>query len=730
MIFDLLKKKKLDDLLKYIKENEELDLDIYDENYNYFIQYLVMYNNLDILEYVLKNRTIRLDLLDSDGRNLLYHPIKYNYIDLLSLLIDNDKHNIGLSIFDVRDNNGNIGLHYCIIFNNINAFNKLYKISDITSIDNKGNNIYDICNQYNNSNLFIHILDLESKKSHDLKHFINKKGESVLQTSINLESNNIINYIVNNKTFLHQIINNADNEYGLTALHQSIILNNDIVIKLIENGADINKGDYMGNTPLHYAIIEKNYGIVEYLLTKTNLYYNETNLNGNTPLHLFIDDEIINNIQETENHKHNLFNILLKLIENTDINIMNNNGYTVLYYIVIKNLWILDKVKDILEHKQLNIFITNKENKTIYDINNKEDFINIVVNSYINILKKNSDKLVINWEKYCSQDDIKLKSLLLNEFKKKDNGKDITYICKEHIYKLITDKIKSVPTYNEIILNIDSGIYMESCFYTGSNIDILFGLIYLYNNNNINLLLEYPLTNNKEIENHYIKMGINYSFKMDFCNIEILWSYMKMLYIKDFDALLKMKLNNDFIIIPLGINVQTGSHANIIIIDVKNKRIERFEPNGHNSPRGFYYNQDLLDSTLKIKFNSLLSDYEYLSPKDYLPIIGFQILETLEDKCKKIGDPNGFCGVWCTWWAEQRIKNSQVEPSVLANELIKQIKLSNTSFKKIIRNFSIKIVKLRDDYLNKFNLDINKWMNNDYDEKQLEKLENNILRIL
>jgi hypothetical protein len=38
VIFDLIKNKKFDDLLNYIKENETVDLDIYDNNNNYVIQ--------------------------------------------------------------------------------------------------------------------------------------------------------------------------------------------------------------------------------------------------------------------------------------------------------------------------------------------------------------------------------------------------------------------------------------------------------------------------------------------------------------------------------------------------------------------------------------------------------------------------------------------------------------------------------------------------------------------
>jgi hypothetical protein len=224
-------------------------------------------------------------------------------------------------------------------------------------------------------------------------------------------------------------------------------------------------------------------------------------------------------------------------------------------------------------------------------------------------------------------------------------------------------------------------------------------------------------------------MGLNYSFKMEFSNIEIVWSFMKLLFPTNFESILKNRLNNSqFIIIPLGIEVSNGSHANMIIIDTNNKLIERFEPNGMNPPRGFYYNPKLLDEILKNKFEELLNDYKYVSPSEYLPPIGFQILETIEEsKCKKIGDPNGFCAVWCVWWAEQKVTNNEINSKQLAEELIKQIKFSNKSFKKLIRNYSMNIVRIRDEYLKKYNINIDNWMVGNYDEEVINNIEKDIL---
>ncbi len=52
IIFDLIKNKNYDKLLNHIKreaqENKIIDLDIYDSNNNYFIQYVVLYNLVDV----------------------------------------------------------------------------------------------------------------------------------------------------------------------------------------------------------------------------------------------------------------------------------------------------------------------------------------------------------------------------------------------------------------------------------------------------------------------------------------------------------------------------------------------------------------------------------------------------------------------------------------------------------------------------------------------------------
>ena len=67
------------------------------------------------------------------------------------------------------------------------------------------------------------------------------------------------------------------------------------------------------------------------------------------------------------------------MIKNTDINIMNNEGNSILYYIIIKKLYLLDEIKEILINSNyLNLYITNKRNQTLIDIADN-DLINIVI---------------------------------------------------------------------------------------------------------------------------------------------------------------------------------------------------------------------------------------------------------------------------------------------------------------------------------------------------------------
>lgn len=736
-IFKLIKEKKFNKIIHFIKDKNINNLDIKDSNYNYFIQFIIIYNQSDLLKLLLDmisndQLKLRLDILDIDGRSLLYNCIKFNYTKIIKLLIDYNDNNIGISIMDIKDKFGLTALHYSVIFNNIFSFKCLLENKAnpyINSYDN--NNIFHTILLYNRDEMMDYLLD----KNYSL-YFVNIENETLLQSAVNYHNINIIEKILN-KT---KNLNNINNKFGLSILHQSIINNNVKLFKLLlKKNIDINLTDFYGNTPLHYILFDKLENFLLLIILNNNINFNLTNINGDTPLHILLDYENIDdlNIKCDDDNK-----LIDKFILNTDLNLQNNDGLTCFKKLINKNLIV--NFKNILINKTLNINIfdtTNKKN--VFN----DELIEILVESYYNQLIKNNN-LIIDWELWCNKynnknnfDNMENKNdlLIYNNLKKiiksnESNKYNINNICKEKIRSVIINENRSVPLINYKI-NIEKDVSINNCNYTGSPIDILFGLLFLekeFAYMNLNIILDYPLTINNLLENHYEKIGIIYPYKMDFSNIEIIWSFQKIIFPSYFDSIIKKKIKTSkYIIIPIGIETSLGSHANILFWDITNSTIERFDPNGAKYPVGFNYNPELLDSLLYAKFITFDKNIKFYKPTDFLPTIGFQILENLEtNKCKKIGDPNGFCGIWCIWWIFQRLKNINILLDNISNELIKQIKFDNLSFKNIIRNFSKKITDQRDSFLIKYNIDINDWINGNYNQELLDKLEKDIFNYI
>jgi len=691
-IFKLIKNNNFIEIFNLIKNNKILNYDIKDENYNYFIHYIILYNQYEILNYIfnIKNINVRIDFLDLDGRSILYNPIKYNNVDILSLILKYNKNNIGISIIDIKDKLGLTNLHYSIIFNNFIMFKILLSNNSNPNIkSNEGHNIFSYCIIYDRIIFLNYLID----NNYNIYSY-SDNNETLLQTAVLYNNNVIINKLLK----LNFNLNNQTFDYGISLIHQSILYNNiNLFTYLINKKVDINITDFFGNSVLHYIIIEKHYNFLENFIFIKNLNFNLSNINGDLALHLLLNNDDINNIN---------INIINKIILETDLNIQNNQGITCLYKIITSNLTL--KFKNILITKPLNFFINN--------LNLNDTILDILIESFYNQIFNNKNELVLNWEKKCT-------------------NKNNIIKCKELIKKTIETEKRSLPKISNTELILDEGIFTNFCSYSGIPIDILFGLLFLYKefkSFNLNLIINYPLTINDNLANYYKKIGINELYKLDFINIEIIWSYQKIFYPTYFDNDINNLLKNSkFLVIPVGIELSNGSHANILFWDINNKTIERFEPNGSNYPIGLNYNPNLLDDILFNKFKEFDNNIIYLKPKDFLPNIGFQYLENNEtEKCKKLGDPNGFCGVWCIWWIYQRmlnINNDKYKNINIANELISFIKLYNKSFKHLIRNFSKKITNLRDSFLFKYKIDINDWIVQNYSPDILKNIEKDIL---
>jgi ankyrin repeat protein len=712
-IFILIKENKFKNLEELINKNDDIDLDIHDENYNYVIHYLINFNQESLVKLLLQ-KGIRLDILDIDGRNILYYPIKYNYSKILNILLEHNKKNIGIPIIDIKDSLGNTALHYAVILNNLDIVKILISFgADPLIINNENDNVLQIGIKYNRNDILEYLIENQISLN-----FVSSTGESFLQIAISFQNNYIINLILKRNCS----VNNQEKEYGISALHQTLIQNNIKLSKeLIKIGANINLQDFYGNTPFIYCVSENNNNeLIEFLISFDDLNYNITNIDGNTALHIILSKEIeINKL------------LLEKIILKTDLTIQNNYGESCLQLLLKKNLFIT--YSNILISKELNIFIKDNDGISAYEIiekMNKKDkdyVINTIIESYYSLLIKNKDRLKIDWEIWCGNN---IAEKIKNLSKSNDSNENK---CKDKIKEVIYNDRKSIPFINNLNITVDNGIVVKSCSYTGSTIDILFGLLFLYNKFNkegFNILINETLVKNNSLITYYKSIGIDLNYKLDFINFEIIWTFQKIFFPIYFEENMKKLIKKSkFIVLPIGIETSKGSHANILFFDVKNKILERFEPNGSNEPKDLNYNSNILDHLILNKFKKIDNDIIYKVPKKYLPVIGFQIIENFnENKCKKIGDPNGFCGIWCIWWIYQKMKYYQVDSSKLSYELIKEIKYRNINFKDLIRNFSKNITDLRDSYLKKYDLDINDWIVGNYTDEILNKLDKSICK--
>jgi len=238
---------------------------------------------------------------------------------------------------------------------------------------------------------------------------------------------------------------------------------------------------------------------------------------------------------------------------------------------------------------------------------------------------------------------------------------------------------------------------------------------------------------NKELSEYYMHIGLIKSIN-DFNNIEITYLYQDFFYPSNIENLIKSFINNkniNFLIIPIGIILDIGAHANILIYNKLKDTLERFEPNGSDAPPNFNYNAKLLDNNLYNYFIKYFPNMTYLKPKDFLPKIGFQTYENIEFyKTRKLGDPGGFCVAWCLWYANHRIKYPEVDAKEIVKIILVKIKYNNFSFKNIIRNFSKTICDYRDSLLESIKLDINLYINDQISPKQIKDLESSVLKLI
>ena len=738
-IFDAIKSHNYTEVKKMLDKIGDddimFDINTRDSQNNYFITYAVILNQPEILK-ILIAKGAKIDVVDKYNRSLLVPAIMYSYMDILKILLEANNDGIGVSIHEIRDKNYRIPLHYAIEMKNIEIIELLLKYgSNPNTTDNDGVNSMHLAVKSRS----YAVCELISRYISDINATYTT-GENALHIACNLQLNTIANLLLENGISP----NVQDHTHEITSLHYSVLLNNkELVALLLKYNANPNLQDVYGNTCLHYAIIENNFELflmlVNSVITKNIININIWNLEGDIPLHIVL----------TKVNSDDIDGYLDILIEKSNLTLQDESGNTCLYYIIKLNKW--KKYVDILRTKRLDIFTINTDGIMPIDILPKEDFdafLNLLVDSYIHRLKTTKNVWHEEWENICSKSfenvTEKEKKILLIEKNKRNISSGLSVENFEHqCGNIIRDKLldlinkvkqnndlgceqKSFPVKKTIsCVNITEGAKITFSTFTGSSLDVLIGLLYLLNKHkNVCSTLTKNFSQNKELCSFYKSMGILMNTSCEFLNFEIVWVHQKLYLIEGFYDQIKKCMNSGrrFTIIPIGIEMKERSHAGYLIYYRQLNEVERFEPHGSASPTGLYYNPDLLDEILANRFHSIDDTIKYIKPKIFLPKIGFQILDVNEYKKKRIGDPTGFCALWCIWYVDMRLTYADINRSRLVNILIKIIKEKNISFKNLIRNYGQHIINIRDKILKKSDMDINDWLNDQYNDIQINTM--------
>ena len=722
-LFTLIKEHNYEIIKKHLEKlDPSIDLNLRDEYNEYLLTYAILYNKLDIVKLIIEKGG-KIDITDNENRSILYTSIKYGYDDITRFLIETNKNHIGINILDIKDKSNKTPLHYAIQKKNLTIIEKLCEAgANPHMFDNTGYN--SLHQSIFTRNIDVVRLIIKYINSIDIR---TNTGESALHIAVNLKLTKIAELLIENNINL----NIQDFSHEFTAAHYIATTNQIELLQLIIqkkiNIVDLNIQDIFGNTPLHYAFIEENYNIVNLIIDNVpDINYNLWNIDGKLPLHIFL-----------ENYDDRYEDILEKIIAKTNLSLRDNNGNNCIYYIVNLDLW--RRYRDILVKKKIDLFSKNKNNVMLLDMikeKDRDDFLDIAIESYLFRLKSKPDMWNQDWENICSGNYDETKSKKLKKTITDNNTLDTE--CKKIIKKNILELMKQVEsgekqckivsypmTKEKICITITEGQQLSLCTFTGNTLDVLLGLLYLLDKyKDTCSTISTDFIENKNIYEFYKSIGVLMSSRSEFLNFEIVWINYKLYLIDDFFNKFKNCIDGGaaFVIIPLGIELQQGSHANYLIYDVKNNQIERFEPHGSTTPPGLNYNPDLLDKILFTRFKELNENIKYLKPKDYLPKIGFQLLDIYETKKKKIGDPGGFCALWAVWYVDMRLTYRNLSPEKLVKKLVKSIRTNNISIKNMIRNYAVHIIKSRDEILQSAGLDINNWLNDEYSNEDLDKV--------
>ena len=715
MINELINNKKFDKIYKLLKQNKLDPMKRILHN-NTIAHIAAVNNNSKIIKYLANTYPESLEKMDDNGNTAIHILAIYGYIDLLKHCLKNNNNYANLS----NSKNESV-LHMFAKSKQASIFDWIIKnISniDINKVSNYGETALTLLidNNDNINNLLLKKPDLT----------VPKRNPPLIKA---IESGNIktINKLLKHDADVN-IISSDFKTPLIVAVEKSY---DDIVDKLIKLGANI---DYQGaegdDNLVNIGLYNKNNNVLGMLL-EHGVNLDQTNRYLETPLHY------VTSLNKKKRDGLSL-DIVASMIYSGNLNKQNINGDTPLHLFLKNYDW-----KDfniILKDKELDIFAKNKYSKTplsyisSYDMT---DFISIVTKNYLKQLKENNVtipgcKSDISNSRCLSNIRKKImktheSTLNTNVVKEHDNdiklikgvytniGKFNSDLLHNIIYTLIVIKRQSnlfIPyrySFKDKMINDKMLTVTNDMFYNKSE-KIISDITRVYDENFYSFLPYLILWKNKDV--YYINSELEFYLQKCLLSNKIRYIYLKLTLIPS----------------------NSGTHANIMIYDKKTGILERFEPYG-NVP---YLDVEKLDSFLENKLGTIFerfnSTFKYLSPKFSIKSVGYQVLSNDSDNTnKKMGDPFGYCLAWTLWYLEMRIHNPDLSPKKLVEKSMNIIisdnshnNKSDNKFINFIRNYASEL----DEQKNKFLLDCGISKENIYNliptDQDLDKIIDNI----
>ncbi len=616
-IYKLLSNRKYKTLYKIIESNPKLITKPLKNNKS-LINYVIQINNRKLLDKLLK-------LMQYDDK-LSLPPIalKEDLYDLFFYLLEKiDVKNVKTE--DINLTNLVINKKDFELFNKyFEKYNKLIDWSNVSLLNL-------IINNPKNIDQIIEMMKIIIKiNKNNLEQILKNPLNGLIKLYYNQKDKIITIDQIKRYIDIHQSQLNYNLEYDETCIY-IISENNDLELLkyCVEKGANINHITTIGSYNFcHHIMLISNLEIIDYILT-LDIDCNYRDSYNQTPIFSLISNK---NILIDDNKSIKLISKLLEKTEDWDL--QNVHGNTIIHVLVQRSD--IEKFYPILKTRYFDIQIKNHYSKTPIELLEKISIQKL--DEFKKLISKNKPK------KNISTDDI-----LLDKYQHTPYNLSNARLREIYIYYIILlKKYKTIgiPLDNKLD---ETKLFSLSKFEKDSNI------IDVWKETNI-----YPYF---------------------YCQI-IYWSD-SMNYLIPYNILDRtqklIKNGKQFIVIFISIMAEI-SHANILLIDVNNKRIIRFEPYG-----GLTKHNDLDD----VLSNLFYKDYKYYKPCDYQPKNGLQRLSQENNLYfMRFGDIGGFCLAWTFWFIEFYIKNSNKKLNLLIPKAIKKIINSGYIITDYIRDYA------------------------------------------